>query len=138
MTVEWRALGTSEVDHAQLWSLVSCATAGLVGVAVFQGVSVDLVCPFRALTGIPCPTCGATRALAALASGRFVEAVRLNPLVVALLVLGALYLVYAALVTLTSKRRLHVRFTPYEWNRLRVLTLAATLATWVFLIVDRR
>jgi hypothetical protein len=40
-------------------------------------------CPFRTLTGIPCPTCGGTRASLALLDGRLIDALRLNPLVTA-------------------------------------------------------
>jgi hypothetical protein len=48
-------------------------------------------CPFHALTGLLCPGCGATRALAALLHGNFGEAMRLNGLVVVLLPTLAAY-----------------------------------------------
>jgi len=38
-------------------------------------------CPFHTLTGLLCPICGFTRALAALVAGRWQEAVHANPLV---------------------------------------------------------
>jgi Protein of unknown function (DUF2752) len=38
------------------------------------------VCPIRALTGWRCPGCGSTRALGALLSGRFADALHYNPL----------------------------------------------------------
>lgn len=44
-------------------------------------------CPFRQFTGLLCPGCGATRAVAALAQGHFAEAVRWNGLAVAVLAL---------------------------------------------------
>lgn len=37
------------------------------------------LCPLRAVTGIPCPSCGITRALAHLERGHWAEAVRLHP-----------------------------------------------------------
>lgn len=58
------------------------------------------VCPIRALTGWRCPGCGSTRALAALLSGRFGDAVHYNPLAVILwpvLVALALAELYSAL-----------------------------------------
>ncbi len=37
-------------------------------------------CPFRAITGIPCPTCGTTHAALALLNGRLADAFAANPL----------------------------------------------------------
>ena len=45
-------------------------------------------CPIHLWFGIECPGCGATRALAALLHGRWMEAVRLNALFVLLLPCG--------------------------------------------------
>jgi hypothetical protein len=42
-------------------------------------------CPFHELTGLLCPGCGATRALAAMVHGQVADAFRLNALVMALL-----------------------------------------------------
>ena len=39
-----------------------------------------VLCPFRALTGYPCPGCGMTRAFSAIAHGELWRAVRYNPL----------------------------------------------------------
>lgn len=39
-----------------------------------------ILCPFRALTGYPCPGCGMTRAFSAIAHGELWRAVRYNPL----------------------------------------------------------
>lgn len=38
-----------------------------------------VLCPLRAVTGIPCPSCGLTRALAQLERGHLAEAVRFHP-----------------------------------------------------------
>jgi Protein of unknown function (DUF2752) len=38
-----------------------------------------VLCPLRAVTGVPCPSCGLTRALAHLERGHLAEAVRLHP-----------------------------------------------------------
>src|SRR5689334_20767214 len=39
-----------------------------------------VLCPFRALTHLPCPGCGMTRAFCALAHGEFWRAIKLNAL----------------------------------------------------------
>ena len=40
-----------------------------------------IVCPFRNLTGLPCPGCGMSRAFHHMVHGRIVEAVKMNALV---------------------------------------------------------
>jgi len=63
---------------------LAAAAALSVGViTLLQRVPVGLPgCPFHALTGLWCPLCGGTRAVAALASGDVVEALGLNAIVV--------------------------------------------------------
>lgn len=48
------------------------------------------VCLIRQVTGVPCPSCGTTRAIDALLHGHFAESVLLNPF--GLLVFGAMVL----------------------------------------------
>ena len=50
-----------------------------------------VLCPVRRLTGLPCPLCGGTTALAAAGAGHFDSAFAANPIVL----LGALALVAA-------------------------------------------
>lgn len=59
------------------------------------GAGVPL-CMFKRMTGVPCATCGSTRAAGALVQGRVLEAVEWNPLVV----LGAGTIVVWAIVRL--------------------------------------
>lgn len=66
--------------------LVLISWSGLFLLVHFFGVSLDealehlpIFCPFKAITGIPCPGCGMTRAFLELAEGDFVAAFQLNP-----------------------------------------------------------
>jgi hypothetical protein len=71
------------------WSL-------LVGISATVSAKADgrqpPTCIFRATTGMPCPTCGSTRAVLALAGGRPIEAFMSNPLVLAFLIGFGLWL----------------------------------------------
>lgn len=72
----------SRLGRAELaLSMAVAACALLVGRAypMWRG-QVHLACPLLEIVGIPCPTCGATRAVAALAAGRMLEALAWNPL----------------------------------------------------------
>lgn len=39
------------------------------------------VCPFRIVTGMPCPSCGTTEAMVLAAKGHIIQALTVNPLV---------------------------------------------------------
>lgn len=73
--------------------LTAAAAAGAAVLAVFPPWTYSIYppCPLRMLTGLACPFCGSTRALAALLTGRFAEAVRYNALTVALLPFAVIF-----------------------------------------------
>ena len=50
------------------------------------------LCPFRIVTGLPCPACGTTRAVGALLSGDLESAWSLNPMGLLAVAVGATYL----------------------------------------------
>ncbi|ROO90955.1 uncharacterized protein DUF2752 [Actinocorallia herbida] len=61
---------------------VTAMTAAALLVAAAHGVhDPGIICPFRALTGIPCPFCGGTTVFIELGSGHPVRALLANPLV---------------------------------------------------------
>lgn len=76
---------------AALWLML---VGSAVVVEMRTGARIPL-CQVRAATGIPCATCGSTRAVLALADGRIGSALSLNPLVT-LLAAGAPVLLLAA------------------------------------------
>jgi hypothetical protein len=140
MTFEWRPLHAREIDHERLWTSIALAGAVLVVLAHLSSqfaIPIPL-CPLKTLTGIPCPTCGGTRAMRALSHGALLAALRLNPLVT----IGAIALLpclaYAAWVTLFNTSRLRFAFSPADQRFLRVAAWVAILANWTFLIVDGR
>ena len=56
-----RRVPANGIDHELIWLLVS-VTAGAIGLLAF-GFGLNWPrCPFLAITGFPCLTCGATRA----------------------------------------------------------------------------
>jgi len=91
-------------------------------------------CPFRALVGIPCLTCGSTRALLALARFDVGAALSWNPLAAAVgivFVLGGL----VALVAALTGRGVE---TPRPAPAVRAALAIALAANWVFLVASGR
>lgn len=87
----WRGVPIGAPVLAALW-LVLVGSA--IAVETRTGARIPL-CHVRAATGLPCATCGSTRAVLALADGRIGSALAFNPLVT-ILVAGAPVLLIAA------------------------------------------
>jgi len=61
-----------------LLALVFVNMTGIVSADRIVGV-IPVFCPFEAVTGIPCPGCGMTRAILSLMAGNFGTAALYNP-----------------------------------------------------------
>jgi hypothetical protein len=116
------------------------------GIGVLAALAVGLLrldrlgvplCYVKAFTGLPCPSCGSTRALARLFDLDVAGAFAMNPLAtLAVFALAAWAL--ADLALLTRGRALGVRVERRAASVLRVAALAAVLANWLFLLYAGR
>jgi hypothetical protein len=93
-------------------------------------------CPFRALTGLPCATCGMTHAFVHLAHGQVREALAASPL-------GALAAGACWLLALADGVRLLLglplpRLGPGAARAGAALGAIALIANWAFLVVAHR
>jgi hypothetical protein len=108
-----------------------CVAAAPLAPALAQGMP---ACPFRELLGVPCLTCGSTRAFLALARFDVGAAFSWNPLAAVagiLLVAGGL----AALGAALAGRGVE---TPRPTPALRAALALALAANWVFLVAASR
>ena len=111
---------------------VGVAWAALVGVFVLvkPAGSEATLCLFRNATGLPCPTCGSTRAALAVADGRLPEAVVLNPLMTVAILVGVVWLT----VRIGFARRIELDLTGpargLAWGAMALLLAA----NWVWVI----
>lgn len=94
------------------------------------------LCVFRAYTGIPCPTCGATRSLVHLANGNLSASFGLNPAFV-LLMFAALLMFAYDVATLFSGTRISLSLTPREARLMRAGAVVVLLAYWAYLAFKR-
>lgn len=138
MTFERRPLAPGEIDHERLWLLVGLGAVAAAALAL-HGIGLPpVVCPFRAATGVPCPTCGSTRAVAALLAGQPGAALAWNPLLVGAAGAWVVFALYAAWVILTGRPRLRVRLTARDLVRARIAAAGLTLAGWAYVIAAGR
>ena len=137
MRVVRRRLFPGEFDHELIWLVVSLAV--FVGGVIWLWLGLPFPrCPFLAMTGYPCLTCGATRCAIAFAHGDFPRALTWNPLATIGLCVLLLFDLYAAVVLLGRLPRLRVvEWTRGEKNALRFTVIALIAANWIYLLAHR-
>jgi hypothetical protein len=89
-------------------------------------------CIFHSLTGIPCPTCGTTRAATAFLNGDLLAAFAANPLAAGV---GLLFVIGAPVAALWAFARWPVPVLPQPlpmWSR--VVAVALIVANWLYVI----
>ena len=92
------------------------------------------VCLFRRLTGLPCLTCGSTRAFALLLGGHPWQAVARQPLAVAAAIAALIGVPVAWYDLLVRGRVAYVRFTRKEKRIVCVAVAVAAALNWLYLM----
>lgn len=84
----------SLTDSTQSKKETILITTAVLAAVVFL-MSLDMYrCPLEHIFGIPCPLCGATRAMMCVLSGRFREAFYYHPLWPVFIIAGILFILY--------------------------------------------
>src|ERR1700747_3909941 len=93
-------LKPAELDHELIWLVISLGSLGLTMSWGALGLPWPR-CVFHDLTGLPCLTCGMTRAAIQFFHGHFLAALEWNPLVLASLFGLSAFNTYALAVLIT-------------------------------------
>jgi hypothetical protein len=118
--------------------LAACALVAIGTIAVLHLDRLPFsLCVFKAVTGLPCMTCGTTRALARLARLDLAGALSMNPLVT-LATLTLLPWAAADLALLPRGRVLSLELSPAAARVARIAAVAAVLANWAWLVAAGR
>ena len=134
MRLLWRRRSARETDHELIWLAVSVASIA-AGVA-WLALSLPWPrCPFFAVTGLPCLTCGATRSAIAFLHGDFLLALRWNPLAFVAFCAVIAFDLYAALVLAGRMPRLRVvDWTAVEKKAARIAVICLLAMNWIYLL----
>ncbi len=120
--------------HAEVYALIGALSFAVARWAPV--LALPFLCPFQALTGLPCASCGMTHAFVDLARGEVARAVAASPLGA---LLAALAWAFAVADALLLAAGLPVTLPgPRAARALALLGCAALLANWAFLMVAHR
>ncbi len=109
-----------------IWAVL---VGSLVVIYRMTGRSFSL-CTFRAVSGIPCPSCGSTRAVLRVLDGDLLGGFLMNPLVMlALTVIGVVLA-----LRLLFRWRVEWNFGRADYWILGALLLGAVAANWIWVI----
>jgi hypothetical protein len=133
MRIELTRVTAGVLDHEKIWGLVGLAVG--LGVWLYPLGRVTIRCPFKMITGWPCPTCGMTRSAIQLKQFDVAGALATNPLVGLFALFAIVFCVYAWIAVLFRTRRVRIRTTRrWEPTLIRVLVVVAFLLNWAYLI----
>jgi len=129
--VRWRPPTREERQLAWLWGATAVSSL-LLRPFWLALAPLAPACPFRAITGIPCPTCGTTHAAVALLHGDVATALAANPLT---MLAGIVFVLGGVLAPIWAALRLPAPdlSSPLPmWVRLGMV--AALAANWAWVI----
>jgi Protein of unknown function (DUF2752) len=137
MRLVWRRIAPADFNHELVWLAVSVTALGAG--AIWSGLGFQgLRCPFLAVTGYPCLTCGATRCTIALLHGNLALAWSWNPLALVTLCGVGVFDLYAAVVLLARTPRFRViDWTRAEKNIVRIAVVVLIAVNWAYLLAHR-
>ena len=135
MKIAFRPHDRSRFD-LQLAFALSFVGLGLYSAALVWFHAPGLQCRFRQVTGLPCPTCGATRAAECFLHLDFTAAVAFNPLVSAAAAAAVVFSLYVFAVRLSGLPRIAVSLSRQDRTWMAVVLGSALLANWAYLLVS--
>ena len=132
MHISLKHKNPGEIEFAIIYGLI--VIVALVSARILPLQKILPACLFRAATGIPCPSCGTTRALVHLAHGDLAGSLILNPLF-SLIMITALLLFLARSASLPFGRsKVTLNHTRREGIFLRAGMAGLFLMNWIYLI----
>ena len=135
MQIVRQPLAPRETNHELIWLSVSAPAVSLAAAWLALGLPWP-ICLFHAITGRPCPTCGATRSAIAFFHGHFLIALQWNPLAFLCYCGLSLFNIYALVVLVAGARRIRItQVGPRQRIFVRGSVITLLALNWVYLLL---
>jgi len=110
-----------------------------VAAAALPGIeNGPVTCPFRTVTGLPCPTCGLTRVTHWLMRGDVSNALAINPFDTLFLLIAVPLFAALRVANLAGWFTVRISMSPIERRVAWALLATATLANWTYVLLTHR
>lgn len=96
-----------------------------------------VVCPFRAVTGLPCPTCGTLRAASHLLRGEFAAAFEANPLTSVVMAVVAPILLALWMGNAAGGWAVRIHARPRERAAAWAIAAVVLASNWAYVLATR-
>ena len=138
MRFELKELQPKAVNHELIWGSIGLFVALCSRFFPFDRIPLP-PCLFHRITGIPCPTCGFTRAFRLMSRLRLLDGFLMSPLAALVFACMVVFVVYAAVVLAfhTPRIRMHLSGRR-ELNIARVLVAVVVISNWAYIIAAGR
>ena len=131
-----KQLQKKDIDYER-YGLIFCGLGFLAFQFFLKSIALRFTCPFKKLTGIPCLSCGMTRALADYSALDPLGAFFHNPLTALICFFMSVYLIYAIIALAFGTRRIRIDPDHRTLTRPgRILVLSLLAANWLYLIIS--
>ena len=129
-----RRVPVDKFDHELAWLGISVGT--FAGAAVWMALGLPWPrCLFRALTGLPCLSCGLTRCTISLFQGNLSTAWQWNPLAFVAVCALIVFDLYAVIVIAGRTARLRiVKWTAREKRVVQIVIISLVALNWIYLL----
>ena len=132
MHLTFQNRATSQIEFGIIYGTMALL---LIGAArVLPILSIAPSCAFKGITGIPCPTCGTTRAVVYLSRGDVAAAFTMNPLAALGLMAAVPYLFYSVIALIFNLPRMSLVLNRSERIATQTTAVVLLLVQWVYLI----
>jgi len=126
------------IPRAALLTGALLLVLGIVAAALPGIENGPVVCPFRAVTGLPCPTCGLTRVAHSLMRGDPGVALAINPFDTLFFLVAVPLFAGLWVANLTGGFAVRVSMSVAERRVAWALLVAAALANWGYVLATHR